>query len=247
MSEEKVWATSEDGSFEYISLTKDLVEPVLEVLRKNYILDETLSIIFGMPNNPECISEMNVWFLNTAQDGVSIVAREKATGKIAGASLNKLQDPILSTSFYADHYKACKSEGVKGLLKFTVDLEHNCDILNDCKVTSLLDIMFVATDVEFRKRGIAKKLFKVSIDVAKELKQNENVKVPINDEPLKVGIPPQIVTALCTSVITQKIAKDLNFITRSEVSLNNYTYKGKLFRDIIGNKMDFFTYVYLRI
>ncbi|KAF7285017.1 hypothetical protein GWI33_012332 [Rhynchophorus ferrugineus] len=192
MSKPRVWATSEDGTIEYVSLTKDTLPKALETMQKSFYVHENVCLAFDTPNQPESFPEIDGLLIRAAVDGVSIVAIDKITGEIAGAAFNKLEEPEQS-EFYPEYLKNLRYSASKGVTIWMYDIENMFDIFDYCKVNSLLEIMFVGILPSFRKRGIAKKLFEISIDIARELKVGNNVKVSLDESTLALGNPPQII------------------------------------------------------
>lgn len=85
------WATSEDDSIAYVSLTKQLYPQVIEFIDDSFYAQETVCKAFDVYNQTECFSELEVLLRRTAADGVSIVAVDVASGAVIGVALNKLQ------------------------------------------------------------------------------------------------------------------------------------------------------------
>lgn len=65
----------------------------MEVMEKSFFIDEKVCIAVDLANNPGAIKELSELALRAANDGLSLVAVDKRTGKVAGASFNKLQVP----------------------------------------------------------------------------------------------------------------------------------------------------------
>lgn len=121
------------------------------------------------------------------------------------------------------------------------------NIFDHCDVKSLIEIMFVGILPSFRKRGIAKELFKVSIDIARELKAGNNVKVSVNDSTLALGNPPEIVTGIFTTFVTQKIARSLNFQLATKINFDKFVYDGYSLSTKVNNDTPYLTYEYLKL
>lgn len=60
-------------------------------MRKSFFIDENVSIAVQLQKHPNAIKELEELSINAAKDGVSIVAIEKSSGTVAGASFNKIQ------------------------------------------------------------------------------------------------------------------------------------------------------------
>lgn len=59
-------------------------------MHKSFYINENVCVALGLPDRPECFVEMDKLVSWVAEDGISIVAVEKATGKVAGVAFNKL-------------------------------------------------------------------------------------------------------------------------------------------------------------
>lgn len=147
---------------------------------------------------------------------------------------------------FAKHLKLCNHPEVRNLLQWMCDIEKMFDICEHCKVKTAMEIMFVGILPEFRKRGIAKKLFEVSISIARRLCKGEEAKVTSNEKTLVITRPPEIVTAICTSFITHKIAKQLKFELATEISFDRFVYDGRSLSSKIPHSQNL-TFEFLRL
>ncbi|XP_066260495.1 uncharacterized protein [Euwallacea similis] len=216
-------------------------------MQDSFYVNENVCIALGLPDQPESFGEMDLLLKWAAKDGISIAAIDKETGKVVGASFNKLEESK-PPEFYSKYIKSCKHSAAKNVAKWMVDMGKVLDIFEYCKVQSGVEIMFVGILPEYRKRGIAKKLFEVSIDVAKSLNQGkEDVRISIDGGALEIAQPPKIVTAICTSFVTQKIAKDLKFKRAGEFSFNQFVYDGVTLESRVPSDTESITYEYVRL
>lgn len=60
-------------------------------MRKSFFLDEKVCIGVELSKYPNAITELEELCVRAANDGVSVVAVEKKSGLVVGASFNKLQ------------------------------------------------------------------------------------------------------------------------------------------------------------
>lgn len=77
--------------FEYASLTKETFEGGMYVMRNAFFKDENVCIGVELHKEPGAADELLELCRRAALDGVTIVCIEKSTGKVVGASFNKLQ------------------------------------------------------------------------------------------------------------------------------------------------------------
>lgn len=79
------------GLIEYVSLCAEQLESALDVMRNAFFLHENVCRAVGLPDDIEGQKELEDLCINTAQDGVSIIAIDRSTGKVVGTAFNKLQ------------------------------------------------------------------------------------------------------------------------------------------------------------
>ncbi|XP_017782939.1 PREDICTED: uncharacterized protein LOC108567150 [Nicrophorus vespilloides] len=249
MSPPRIWAVSEDGEYDYVSLSPKTLEGGLEVMRKSFFLHESVAVAVELHKYPEAIKELEELTLRAARDGVSLVTVERKTGKVVAAAFNKLQVPAMpGEDNYFEKYAAnCKQPSAKSLVNFMIESDAECDLFKHCNVDCLLEIMFLATLPEYRGKGLAKRLCEISIVIAKQLASGVNVKQSLSGEKLPIEPVPQMVSAIYTSYITQKIGKALNFTKAVEIDFNRWSFDGKTFAERIGPKTPTTTLEYYRI
>lgn len=62
-------------------------------MRKSFFIDENVSIAVELYKFPNAIKELEELCIRAGNDGVSVVAVEKESGQVVGASFNKIQVP----------------------------------------------------------------------------------------------------------------------------------------------------------
>lgn len=63
-------------------------------MRESFFVDEMVSRAVELHKHPAARRELEELSMNAARDGVSVIAVEKATGRVVGVAFNKLQVPI---------------------------------------------------------------------------------------------------------------------------------------------------------
>lgn len=117
-------------------------------------------------------------------------------------------------------------------MSYMIEMDSKVDCFEHYKVNSLLEIMFLATLPEYMRRGIGYYLCEYSIELAKRLKSGQD----LEKYPAEVQKnPPQIVTALFTSINSQKIGWKLGFTTLHQESHKNFSFQGKTYAERIGD------------
>ncbi|KAJ8917469.1 hypothetical protein NQ315_005516 [Exocentrus adspersus] len=250
MMDSKVLDTSDDGQIVYVSLTPQLLEGALNVLRKGFFPHETVCTAVDLINNPGAVTELVEFCVITAKDGVSVVAVEKPTNKVVGIAFNKLQLKNYSgeSSFFESYAKSCKHSSSRDLIQCMIDLDAECDLFDHCNVDCLLEVMFLGVLPEFRNKGIGRRLCEVSIKIAESLKKGENVKHALEDgQELSLEPAPQLVSALFTAAASQKIGRALGWEIAARGSYEKFFHEGKSFASVLGKHVPDATLEYVRI
>lgn len=111
-----------------------------------------------------------------------------------------------------------------------IDADATVNLFEHYNVDCIMEVMFLATLPEYRKKGLGKKLFELSVEVCRALLRGEPVKRPVDDNvTLPLEPVPKVVSSILTSFITQKITKDLGFIKLNEISFEKFYYQEHTF------------------
>lgn len=101
----------------------------------------------------------------------------------------------------------------------------------------LFKFLGVVVSSEYRGKGIATTLRKVSVDIAEQLSKGVNVKQSLKpDQEIPLEPIPKAISCIFTSSISQKIAKKLGFEVAAEKSYDLFEYKGRKFSSVIGSE-----------
>ncbi|KAJ9596513.1 hypothetical protein L9F63_012455 [Diploptera punctata] len=179
------------------------------------------------------MAEFDEFLIEIAQDGVSVICVETSTDKVVGAGINKLRNiHSCETPIFQKHFiREDLDPGFKEMLNFVLQLEDKVDIADYFQIDSFMDHMFLATHPDYYGKGIGLKTVAASVEIAKALYKGEDVAVPISEDKYpwkKTPIPrPQIVIALFTSPLSQKIGKKLGWNLVAEFSYEDLFYEGK--------------------
>ncbi|CAG9768026.1 unnamed protein product [Ceutorhynchus assimilis] len=211
-------------SFEYVRLTKNLLPEAMEVIRTSFWPSENMSVAMGLSKHPELFPYMDPIVLGAAKDGVSIVALDKATGKIAGVLINKFAGEKDHALTYDKQLESSQGLIIKNYLEYLTNLEEK--MLEHCKGQTSFEIFLCGVRPEYRKRGIGTKLHEEAVELAKKLKNGEASRIPVDDDPLE-NIVPEIITDICTTKVTQKMSQDLNFTIGSRVDYDSLIFQGE--------------------
>lgn len=92
-----------------------------------------------------------------------------------------------------------------------------------------MELLFLGTLPEYQKKGIAKKLCEISVNIAQKLYSGLNVKQALDGMKLSLEPVPEIATAIFTSFISQKIGRELGFEVAAEKSYRKLEIMGEIY------------------
>lgn len=125
-------------------------------------------------------------------------------------------------------------------MDFIINMDARINLFEHYNINCIFEIMFLATLPNYQKRRIGELLVCTSIEIAKELKKGNTVKIPvtINDDNKIHNLEalPSLVSALMTSNYSQKIAAKCRFENLASISFKEFEFKGKTFNERIGNE-----------
>lgn len=218
------------GAYELSIITKDSLADALAVIQQAFFVDENVSIATRVAENSQAIEELTELCIRAANDGVSLVAIEKASGKAVAACFNKIQVlPGENEENYFEQFEAkCKNPSSRGLMRYMIEMEKQYDVFTEKQIKCGLEIMFIATLREHRGHHLGSEMWQFSMDIANRIKHGK-MAVPLEGSPR-----PECVMALATSNATAKIGEKFGFHVLLEVPFDQFTFEGKPFSERIG-------------
>lgn len=87
----RVWARSEDRMVEWVSMREDQLAGAIDVMRESFFPNENISKALRLNERTRASAQTERLAKFAANDGVSIVAVEVATGRVIGVAFNKIQ------------------------------------------------------------------------------------------------------------------------------------------------------------
>uniref|UniRef100_A0A1B6E1D1 N-acetyltransferase domain-containing protein n=2 Tax=Clastoptera arizonana TaxID=38151 RepID=A0A1B6E1D1_9HEMI len=213
----KKWGETADTKIEFYTMSKEEAEESLQVIREAFFPFENVSVGCEVKSNPAACKELELLCLEAANDGVSILAREKGSHKIVGVSYNKIQTitkPGEKSYFEKFRDEKCKEQNSICLMNDMIKVDSAVDAYGAYDANCSMEIMFLATLPDYRRRGIATDLVKYSVELGSSLIKTDNTNVP------------QIVTSLFTSIGTYKIGKKLAFDELHFCKWNEFEFQG---------------------
>uniref|UniRef100_T1PH90 Acetyltransferase n=1 Tax=Musca domestica TaxID=7370 RepID=T1PH90_MUSDO len=232
----RLWSTICNGQIEIRSLTEDKLEEALDVLDGSFFLYESVSIgsEINLPENVQARQELRELSRITAQDGVSLVAIEKASGKPVSVAFNKIQfipengDDVFFLKFRKEK---AHSPQAQSLMDFMIDVDAEYDVFDKFNFKCTCELMFLATLPEWGCKGIGKALTQHTIDLTRELKNGKGLEFI---HPSLRHRRPEAVTVLWTSNYSQKVGKAVGFKSMNSVPYTKFHFNGKSFSERIG-------------
>ncbi|KAL1449690.1 hypothetical protein WDU94_002174 [Cyamophila willieti] len=201
------------------SCSSDLEESLL-VLRQSFFPLETVHRAVKASENPLAIDELEQLCRKTAQDSVSVIAREKSTGKICATAFCKIQiKPSPGNPGSFDEIAASfKQPESLAIMDYMIQVDGKVDLFGQYSTDTLYELMFLGTMPEYCGRHLGKDLTRACLQVASQTSAGA-------------------VTILCTSPWTERIAAGLGFDllyrgkTR-EVSIEFKDKEGRSYADL---------------
>lgn len=240
----------EDDNIIYKSLTSEYLEEALANIKDSFFIHENVCSTLEVSKEPGASDELLLLCRNAAKCGVSLVATDKITNKVAGVSFNQIQIKSSGNeeSTFEKFAKSCKTSGAKAVVDYMIDVDSRCDLFELCNVDCLLEIMFLSTVPEYRGRKIGKNLTKCTIALSKKLLAGENVKVNLEGkDKLPLEPIPKVLSAIFTTFITQKIGDSCGFKVALFISYEEFMHKGKSFAHYIGPETPGCTLAYRKV
>ncbi|XP_036341801.1 uncharacterized protein LOC118751140 [Rhagoletis pomonella] len=232
----RLWGKFGNGEFEVRSLTKADLEEALQVLDKSFYLNESVCIAceINQPENAQARNELTELCRITADDGVSLVAKHVPTGQIVGVSFNKIQyiPPNGQEPFFIKfRNERAHSPQAQRLMDFMIDVDSETDVFELYKIDTLLELMFLGTLPEWGRRGVATELCRHTIQLTRELSAGIGIE---EMHPQLRAMRPKAVTAIFTSMFSQKAGRKQGFKVINIVPYKRFSYNGKTFDQTIN-------------
>lgn len=132
-----------------------------------------------------------------------------------------------------------------------IDIDSQINLFEHYNVKCILEMMFLGTLAGYSGRKIGELLVSSSLEIARELKRGNPVKMPvtINDSNVieNYDAVPTLSSAIMTSIYSKKIGVKLGFEELLERNFDQYEFNGKKFSDKIDKEHRTFVLVAKRI
>ncbi|XP_061715316.1 uncharacterized protein LOC133523656 isoform X3 [Cydia pomonella] len=225
------WYTTESGKYRVESLSAETFPGALKVIQEAFCQDEAVSIGSEVNKDPAAQEELLELCADAALDGVSLVAIE-------------VQSPE-KTFFDVFVEERCNRPSSKSLIQFMSNVDARCNLFEKHQADCSLEIMFLATFREHRKQNLGTILCKLSVDLARKLKNGPVSKITLEDlgskyshmKPREVtNKVPKICQAIWTGEFTQRIGAKLGFNVEVKALMSEFNHNGKTYADRLGDQ-----------
>ncbi|XP_052902170.1 uncharacterized protein LOC128309746 [Anopheles moucheti] len=238
-------ASNKLGEIEILRYDDRYRDQSMEVLRKSFFLNETVCIGAEVNLTPQAQKDLEQLCLDVANAGVSMIAKHTPTDTIVGVSFNVLQTPSgPEDSNYFEQFRdtQCTTDSSRALMQYMITMDAKVNLFERFNVRCLLEIMFLATLPNYEGHGVGTRLVAESVRLAEELKSGKAVPTAPGESSGAFD-KPQLVSALFTSRISQRVGEKVGFTVINQVSHSEFVYKERTFTDRIGPAHPFSTLV----
>nr|CAI5863513.1 unnamed protein product [Callosobruchus analis] len=223
------------GKLEIIRLPQERIQEGLEVLEAGFYPHESVCRALGIASAAEAVDDLNRLCVGVAKDGVSMIAVDKTTNKVAGVAFNKLQ--VNSNDDDAGYFEkfsnTCKHPASRRLMEAMIEADSLCNLFERCNTDCLLEIMFLSILPEYRKMNMGFKLCEASMELAMTFRQGATTSTSSVENKHPPQPIPGAMCALFTSPVSQKIGKKLGMTVAARLAYADIHFNGKSFADIL--------------
>ncbi|XP_037029399.1 uncharacterized protein LOC119069449 [Bradysia coprophila] len=213
-----------------------LIQLFLKVLQKYYDTENVaIGLELDLPGNEDAREALIRYSIDSAEDGISLLAREIATDTIVGSVTNKIQvkpnSPDEKTFSEIFKEKYCKNEKSQLYVQSIIDAANKYDVFTTYKTDCYVELMFLSTLPQYRQKSIASSLCLYTVKIADALKYGIGLdKLPENLRKYR----PTCVVAMFASNYSSAIGRKLGFDFIDENSYEDAYFNGKKMSDRIG-------------
>ncbi|XP_026732167.1 uncharacterized protein LOC113496960 [Trichoplusia ni] len=242
-----MWHTTQDGKYRVESLSATTFPGVEKLLTDHFFTDENVCIGTEVDKNPLAGEEQLELIADAALDGLSLVAVENETDEVVSVLINKLQVAPTNSSeksfFEVFAEERCKQPESRAVVDFMIDLDARCNYFEKYGVDCSIELMYMGTHREHRRKGLAKLLGQTTLELAKKYRGGPYKKMTVEDLGPKYAFiaprtptrkDPKICTGLWSAPGSKKVGEDLGFEVLLTVSLKDFVFNGKPYTDRIG-------------
>lgn len=139
---------------------------------------------------------------------------------------DSLQTNTAGKSYFERFSDCCKYKASKSVVDFMVNVDGRLDLFKNYNADCILEVVFLSVLPEYGQRRIGELLVSTALQIGTELKQDNDVRVPVmirgNNEVTNANMVPSLVSAIVTSKYSQNIATKLGFRELMRISLEEF-------------------------
>ncbi|KAI8426508.1 hypothetical protein MSG28_005322 [Choristoneura fumiferana] len=247
------------------SLSAATFPGALKVIREAFFQDEAVCIGTEIHKDPEAIEELLELCASAALDGVSLVAvarqKERYMTPTPFTSMElRYPSPVASDSTEKTFLDLFEERNTRpsclSLVHFIKDVEGRCNFFEKYHADCCLDITWLAVLREHRGRNLATLLCKLSVDLAKKLRDGPVSTFTVKDCGPKFAYlktrdvtdkVPTVCTSIWSSEFTRRIGKKMGFKVEVSVPMSQFVFNGKSYADRLGDESAFSELVALEL
>lgn len=121
-------------------------------------------------------------------------------------------------------------------MKYVVALETQVDLYKLHNSNCSVETTFLSTHSKYGRKGIGRALIEQTIRLAAELKQGNGESVQCLPEAVR-SLRPGFVLIMFSSIYSQRIGKQLGFVTHATAPYAKHKFRGETLESIIGNPL----------
>ncbi|XP_016939634.3 uncharacterized protein [Drosophila suzukii] len=198
-----------DGEFQILSVTPNMYDEVEELLVNISVNNELGCLITSLRECPLAIVELRKWIRYILSLGISFAIRHVESGKIVSGIANIIFNVKRMSSYY-DIRAQIKSPNMIKYIKLWDAVDSSFDINEYFHMDTTMDVEYMATLPDFRRRGLAKILCQHSIDSARLMARGKFPPEVFARLPEEMQIErPRAVVTVATSPTAQKMGHSL--------------------------------------
>ncbi|XP_032667246.1 uncharacterized protein LOC116842316 [Odontomachus brunneus] len=240
MSSHRHLGSLENGKIEFQPLTTETLQGALDVMRKNFFVNESSCVGVDLISEPGAPEEILDICKEVARDGLSIVAIDKSIEKVIGVFFSKIQVNTPGKTFFEQYREKCKYDASRAFLDFNINVDGRINLFKYFNVDCIFEFFCISVMPEYGHKGVGEMLASNALQISKDLKKGKDVRVPVtvhgNNELTNVNVVPSICSTILTSKYSQRLGDKFGFLELLRISFEEFEFKGKKFRDRITSK-----------
>ncbi|KAH8344066.1 hypothetical protein KR084_003865 [Drosophila pseudotakahashii] len=217
-----------DGEFQILPVTPNLYDEVEELLVNISVNHEFGCLITNLKESPLSISELRKLIRHILSLGLSFGIRQVESGTIVAGIANIIFN-VKRKNLYYDIRAQIRSPNMIKYIKLWDAVESCLDVNEHFQMDSTMDVEYMGTLPNFRRRGLAKILCQHTIDFATLMSQGKLPPEVFARMPKEVQIErPKAVVTVATSLTARKMGHILGMQSVKKWNFSEMTSLGNI-------------------